>query len=307
MLLDPVVEVCAVLARTLASAFILTSSMCAQAPVAANSGPSPAITANAAAPNHPMPTATSSPTAPQALALPPGKPTLLGGKVAKVDHVRDRLLLEPYGGGRTTVLFDERTRVIRNGRPASVDDLRAGQRVYVDTVLDGTDIFAQTVRLADAPAGQINGQIVSFEASSGKLTLRDALSPEQVVVRVKPGTTIRRGDRADTLGDLVRGTLVSLSFTPGSTGTPEVTSISLLASPGAAFVFTGRIEHLDLHRGLLVVLDPRDNQTYEVSIGESMRRLTQNLRQGTDVTVQTTFDGVHYQARDITINSPANR
>src|ERR1700704_3962810 len=39
--------------------------------------------------------------------LPPGKTTLIGGTIQKVDHVRDRLILQAFGGKRTAVLFDE--------------------------------------------------------------------------------------------------------------------------------------------------------------------------------------------------------
>jgi hypothetical protein len=240
--------------------------------------------------------------------LPPrGKTTLLGGVIGNVDHVRDRLVLEVYGGGRTTVLFDERTRVLHDGKPTSVDDLKSRERVYVDTTLDGTDIFARTVRIAEEPTGKSNGQIVAFEASNGRLTLRDALSPEGVELHVSAKTEIQRGDQAATAADLRPGTLVALTFTPGVGGTPEVSRISLLASPGSVFVFAGRIEHLDLHRGLIVLTDPRDNQSYEISVDSSARRLTQNLRQGLNVTVQTTFNGVHYQASDITINPAATQ
>lgn len=240
---------------------------------------------------------------PNMLLPPNGKTTLLGGMIGSVDHLRDRLVLEVYGGGRTTVLFDERTRVLHGRKLGSVDDLKNGDRVYVDTTLDGTDIFACTVRIAEVPTGESNGQIVAFDTSNGRLTLRDALSPEGVELHLSANTTIQRGDQVVGAAELRPGTLVALTFTPGVGGIPEVSRISLLASPGSVFVFAGRIEHLDLHRGLIVLADPRNNQTHEISVDPSARRLTQNLRQGLDVTVQATFNGVHYQASDITMNS----
>src|SRR5438874_9089377 len=36
--------------------------------------------------------------------LPPGKTTLIGGTIERVDHVRDRLVLQAFGGKRTAVL-----------------------------------------------------------------------------------------------------------------------------------------------------------------------------------------------------------
>src|SRR5262249_42620764 len=80
--------------------------------------------------------------------LPAGKTTLLGGTVYKLDHVRDRIVLQVFGGQRMTVLFDERTRMFRDGKPASLDDLKNGERVYLDTTLDGTDVFARSIQVA---------------------------------------------------------------------------------------------------------------------------------------------------------------
>lgn len=235
--------------------------------------------------------------------LPAGKTTLLGGTISNVDHVRDRLVLQVFGGGRTAVLFDERTRVFRDGKAGSTDDLKNGQRAYVDTTLDGTTIFARNIRLvAAAPAGQSRGQVVEFDAHNGELTLRDALSPEPVKLQVSQNATIVRGEQAATWSDLQPGTLVALTFAPDGSDTPRVRNISIIASPGTGFVFWGQVEHFDLHRGLLVLLDPRDNKSYEVSFERSLHPQLQNLRAGTNVTVNATFDGKGYTARAITVN-----
>ncbi len=244
---------------------------------------------------------------PGLLPPPSGKTTLVGGTITSVDHVRDRLILQVFGGGRTAVLFDERTRVLRQGGSGSLDDLKNGERVYVDTALDGTDVFARNVRLVQTPEGQSNGQIVAFEAARGELTLRDALSPEPATMHVDANTAILRGDHAAAPADLRPGTVVALSFTPGNGGLANVSRISILASPGADFVFSGRIEHLDLHRRLLVLVNPRDHQSYELNVAPSASRLTQDLRQGMDVTVQARFDGRHYEAHAITVNPTSNR
>ena len=289
--------------------FVLLGYACAQsstpsAPMAATTVPLDSASSN---PVTPDPTAPPNRTPPAGLPnvlLPPhGKTTLVGGTIGSIDHLRDRLVLEVYGGGRTTVLFDERTRVLRGDKVASVDDLQKGERVYVDTTLDGTAVFARTVRIADVPTGKSSGQIVAFDASSGKLTLRDALSPEQAELRIVANTLIQRGDHAGAVADLRPGTLVTLTFLPGRHGTPEISRISILASPGSAFVFAGRIKHLDLHRGLMVLVDPRDDQIYEISLDGPARHLTQDLRQGMDVTVHATFNGTRYQANEIAVNS----
>src|SRR5580700_450371 len=51
---------------------------------------------------------------------PKGKTTLMGGKIRSVDHVRDRIVLDIFGGGHMTVLFDERTHVFSADQPASL-------------------------------------------------------------------------------------------------------------------------------------------------------------------------------------------
>jgi hypothetical protein len=236
--------------------------------------------------------------------LPAGKPTLLGGTIQKVDHVRDRLVLEVFGGDRTSVLFDERTHVFRDGTPASLDDLKTGQRAYVDTTLDGTNIFARNIRIAGKiPTGQSSGQIVDFQPNSGELMVRDLLSTEPIKMRLATGAVILHDNRPARPSELQRGALVTLAFTPGNSGPPIVQRVSILASPGSAFVFLGRIEHLDFHRGILVLIDPRDNKSYEIYFDPAARRLSRDLRIGATVTVQASFNGSRYEGHDIAVNA----
>jgi hypothetical protein len=240
--------------------------------------------------------------------LPGGKVTLLGGTIQKVDHIRDRLTLQVFGGDRTAVLFDERTRVFRDGKSATLDDLKNGERAYVDTTLDGTQIFARNIRVvAQLPTGQSSGQIVDYRPGSGELIVRDTISPEPVKMRLAGNAVILQGDRIAGPAELKAGTLVTLAFTPGNGEAPIVRQISILALPGAAFIFSGRIDHLDLRRGLLVVVDPRDNKSYEVYFDPTARHLARDLKQGVDVTVQATFDGRRYQSREIAVNSVSTK
>lgn len=273
----------------------LTSS----APLVANNATHETPSANAVSPGK-----GPALTLPEVPPLPAGKATLLGGTIQSVDYVRDRLVLKVFGGSRTAVLFDERTRVFRDGKGASLDALKNGERAYVDTTLDGTDIFARNIRIAaQAPTGQSSGQIVDFRPGSGELLVRDTISPEPVKMHLAGNAVILQGDHSSGSAELRPGTLVTLTFTPGSSDAPIVQRISILALPGAAFVFSGRIAHLDLHRGLLVLVDPRDNKSYEVYFDPAARRLTRDLRQGADVTVQASFDGKRYESRDIAVNS----
>jgi hypothetical protein len=300
--------------RVLSSVAILTSLVCAQstAPASqlvANRAPDAANSVNALSSNTVSPgdiePVRPLPANPAGIPpLPGGKVTLLGGTIQKVDHIRDRLTLQVFGGNRTAVLFDERTHVFRDGKSATLDDLKNGERAYVDTTLDGTQIFARNIRVvAQLPTGQSSGQIVDFRPGSGELIVRDTISPEPVKMRLAGNAVILQGDRIAGPAELKAGTLVTLAFTPGNGEAPIVRQISILALPGAAFIFSGRIEHLDLRRGLLVVVDPRDNKSYEVYFDPTARHLARDLKQGVDVTVQATFDGRRYQSREIAVNS----
>jgi hypothetical protein len=243
---------------------------------------------------------------------PKGKTTLLGGKIRIVDHVRDRIVLDVFGGGHMTVLFDERTHVFRADQHGSLDDLKDGERAYVDTTLDGKDIFARNIRVLPAvPTGQGKGQIVDYDATRRELTLHDTLSPRPVKMRLMAGATIVRGDEAATPADLQPGTLVTLSFVPGgdkqSDRQPMVSQVSILASPGATFFFSGQVTFLDLHRGMVVIVDPRDNKSYEVYVDANDHELARKIQEGADVMVEARFNGTHYEARNVTVNSGGNK
>jgi hypothetical protein len=72
--------------------------------------------------------------------------------------------------------------------------------------------------------------------------------------------------------------------------------------PGAEFGFSGRVATLDLRAGLLVVVDPRDNKSYEIHFDPAAVRMIGDLQEGADVTVSATFDGSSYTAGTIAVN-----
>jgi hypothetical protein len=262
-------------------------------------GPNP-ITPTVIAPKYGSPTLPL----PGLPGLPGGKTTLLGGTIQSLDHVRDRLVLEIFQEGHMSVLFDERTRVFRDGKATSLDDLENGDRAYVDTTLDGTAVFARSIRVsARVPAGQISGQIVNFRPESGELLVRDSLSTAPVKMHLASNANLLQGDHTLFASQLVMGSLVSLTFTSGKDKEPDVSKLSVLASPGTTYVFSGQIEMLDLRRGLLVVLDPRTHKTYDIHFDTVEGHLTRDLKQGSNVTVLANFTGTRYESRDITVNS----
>jgi hypothetical protein len=182
-------------------------------------------------------------------------------------------------------------------------------------VLDETTVFARSIHmLSTLPEGEFQGQVLNYNPAEHELTLRDALSREPLKLRVPAGTAIVRSGQASSVAansgsatlssiDLVQGTLISVIFQSDNKGRGVASQISILATPGAAFVFVGSIASLDVHSGLLALIDPHDNKRYEIFFDSDRFAISRTLREGEDVTVTTQFDGVRYVAKTITINS----
>ena len=66
-------------------------------------------------------------------------------------------------------------------------------------------------------------------------------------------------------------------------------------------MFTGNVSFVDLHLGRLVLIDPRDDQNYQVSFDPARLPASHDVHQGSHVTVTADFDGVRYVARVITV------
>jgi hypothetical protein len=232
-----------------------------------------------------------------------GKTTLLGGTIRNLDYVRDKVTIRVFGGQDVVVLFDDRTRFYRDGLATSARELQTGVRVYVDTAMAGSDIFARNVRILTQTAnGESNGQIESYDPKSGELLVRDMLAAEPVKFQLAPNASILRDGHSATNADLHPGSLISLKFGPSAKGPGVVREISILAEPGGQFVFAGRVTHLDVHTGLLVVVDPRDSKSYDIHFDPSIGGIEGRLREGVDVTVTTSFDGANYTANSIVVN-----
>jgi hypothetical protein len=247
--------------------------------------------------------------APGLPSMPRGKSTVIGGAIRTVDQVRDQLTLNVFGGGKLKVLFDQRTQVYRDGLKTPLRDLRAGDHVSVETMLDGTTVFARSIHmLSELPEGECQGQVMNYNPADRELTVRDALSRNPVKLRVPAGTAVvRLGQAASSssnLGssDLNQGTLISVKFRPDTKGHGVASEVAILAIPGAAFVFVGNVASLDLHSGLLVVVDPRDDKHYDVFFDSARFPVSHDLREGADVTVTANFDGARYVASAITMN-----
>ena len=238
--------------------------------------------------------------------LPPapgGQASLIGGTLSNLDPLRDQIVVQAFGGGRNTLLFDERTHVYIDGRAASLHDLKEGQHIYAETVLDRADVFARSIHIATQDvAEQTTGQIVAYDSNRNELVLRDALFSKAVRLHVNRSTTLMQGDRALNLSELRPGALVNVRFTISAGHEPLARQVSVLAQAGTAFVFPGRVTLLDLHTGILVLLDPRDNKSYELFCDPAVVPVPQDLREGSNVTVSANFDGTRYSATAITLD-----
>src|SRR6185437_10183957 len=196
--------------------------------------------------------------------LPKGNPTVIGGVIGSVDPVRDQIKLKVFGGKSMDILFDPRTRVYRDGKLVSLRDMRPDDHASVETVLDGTKIFAMSVHmLSHTPQGECQGQVLRYDPSSGELTVSAAISQEPIKLIVPSSARVLRKGQSTFVAAhsgapaLVSGDLVSVTFTSGGDGRGVANQVAILASPGSAFVFSGNITVLDLHSGLLVLNDAK--------------------------------------------------
>lgn len=230
--------------------------------------------------------------------------TLVGGTVERLDRVRDQITVRVFGGGRMSVLFDPRTRIYRGGAEATIADLHDGERVSIDTILDGSTVFARSIRLKTTQAqGETQGTVLNFRSDRNELTIRDAISPTPVRVRIDSTTRYLQGGRAVSAGTLTAGSLVAIQFNSEGNGRDVAREVSILALPGTQYIFAGQVANLDLRTGLLVLSSSTDGKTYEIYIDPAVVP-DDNLRIGAVVTVVTNFEGSRYVARNVTIDSP---
>lgn len=229
------------------------------------------------------------------------KTSLIGGTVRSIDHVRDRLIIEPFGGHRTAVLFDGRTKVSADGQSASLRDLTEGQRIYAETVLDNhADVFARSIRIAgQRPEDSSSGQITSFNPATGEMTVRDTFFPEPLKLKINPQTRVTRWDQVVPNSELKPGTLVKMKFAASKGADLVANEIAILAQPGVEFVFVGSVVYLDLHAHLLVVNNANNGTRYEIDYGPSVAQA--DIREGANVRVTASFDGRRYSATDVSI------
>jgi hypothetical protein len=245
--------------------------------------------------------------APDIPSVPKGKATVIGGAIRNIDRLQDRLTLAVYGGKDMKIFFDQRTQVFRDGQSVALNELKPGERISVETLLDGELVFARSIHaLTQSLDGECHGQVISYDRASGEMLVRDGLAPDAVKVRIPAGATIvGKGQETASAASLGPGALVAVSFVPDGNGHAVARQVSILAEPGSAFVFSGTVSYLDLHSGVMVVVDPRDQKRYEISF-DPRTSVRASLREGIGVTVTAGFDGRQYSAKQIQIDPTAS-
>jgi hypothetical protein len=243
-------------------------------------------------------------------ALPPaprGKSTILGGEVRSVDPVRDELMLKIYGQRQVKILFDERTQVYLDGKKIPLGDLSSTDHASVQTVLDGSDMYALSIHmLSRSPEGECQGRVINYDPGTRELTIDSLISREPIKLFVPANTSIARvGQPAFSLAhsessDLLVGALISVKFESGKEGHGVASQISILATPGSAFTFVGNLSALDTHSGILVLVDPLNETSHQISFDSARIPASRNLHLGDRVMVTADFDGVRYTASAIT-------
>jgi hypothetical protein len=244
-------------------------------------------------------------------AVPKGKSTLFGGEIRKIDPVRDELTLGVFGQGPLRMLFDERTQVYRDGKQISLRELTEKEHASVETTLDGTKLFAVSIHiLSHLPDGEFEGRVIGYDPGSGELTVMSSRSAESLKLLVRKDTSIvRKGQStfasaASGLSDLTNGGLVSVHFAAGGNRAAIAREIDVLAVPGAAFVFSGDIASIDLHSGILVLRDPRDEQNHQVVFDPMRVSAVESAHVGDSVRVIANYDGTNYVATEISATKP---
>jgi len=239
--------------------------------------------------------------------LPKGNSTILGGSIRDIDPVLDRFTLNIIGSKSMRILYDQRTQVFVDGKRISLKDLRPAQHASVQTTLDGTSVFAISIHiLSQLQQGDFSGQVQSFDQATGNLDVVGDRGGDPIHLRISSNTTFERKGQGTTSApaassaDLQPGSLVSLQFTPDGKGKGSATRITVLATPGSTFVFAGNLISIDTRSGTMTVLDPRDDQTYQVGYNSASLSSMPNVHPGEHVRITAAYDGKRYVAQSVT-------
>jgi len=223
----------------------------------------------------------------------------MGGIVISADEVMNRMTFRPFGTKqKLQVDFDTRTHFYLDGKPITEREIKPGQRIYLDTMLNGEKVFAKTIWIrSTADSGVGRGQIISFDPQRKTLTVQDELSNQPIKLNFTPATVVRKGNQTGSEADLVEGALVNLDFGAQK----DLRTITVLATPGTVFTFAGRVTYVDLSQKLISIDNKTDGKKYDISMEAIAPSVLREVHEGDDVGVAAVFDGSGYSARSINI------
>ncbi len=238
-------------------------------------------------------------------ALPKTKPTLIGGTAARVDHIRNLLTIQPFGGGpKIKVFVDERSHIYRDGAETTVLGIRKGDRVYVDTMLDGARVFAKNVRVeTETGVAEVRGQVTGVNPEKGTVTVRDELSSQPITIAIGSSTQYSAYKGSANSSDLQPGSLVDVQFARGKDKHDVAQEVILLAKPGDTYIFSGVVTNIDLRNNTLAVENRSDDQTYELHFDQSAVDDKSKLKVGSEVTAHAVYNGKQYNANDLQLRA----
>jgi len=213
------------------------------------------------------------------------------------------MTIEPFGGGQKIRMFlDERTHIYRNGAETTVLGIRKGDRVYADTMLDGSRVFAKNVRVeSQTGTAEVRGQVIVVNRDKGTVSLRDELSSQPVTFAIDDRTRYSAYKGSASNSDLQPGSLIDVEFAPGREKRDVAQEVILLAHPGDTYVFSGVVTNIDLRTGTLALENRSDDQTYELHFNQSAVDDRSKLKVGSEVTVHAVFDGQQYKVNDLRV------
>jgi len=235
--------------------------------------------------------------------LPHNTVTLIGGTVVSLDEIMNRMTVQPFGSKQKMhVGFDTRTHFYENGKPITEKEVKQGERIYLDSMLNGNKVFAKTIWIQTSmESGVGQGQIMDFDQRRQILTVRDELSSQPLKLHLTSATIIKKGDQPASVSDLVENALVTLSFGAQR----ELQQVTVVATPGTAFTFAGRVTYVDMSRRLIAIDNRSDRKKYDVSVNAIPENILRQVREGSDVSVSAVFDGNQYDARSVELASAA--
>ncbi len=238
--------------------------------------------------------------------MPTGKVTLIGGFVRKVDRIRDRIALQPFGGKPMTVRFDERTHIYRDGIETTQLGVKKGDRIYVDTMLDKSEVFARNIHvITESRPADARGQLISFNPRNQMMVLQDELSGQPVRFRLDNTTSIKKGTANGSTADLEPGALIAVHFAPDNRNRDAAREITVYAIPGQQYTFAGDVTHLNVATGMLAVHNLSDNKSYEITFDPATLPNRDDLTVGAQVNIRALFTGHGYKAQQVAITQTA--